>query len=70
MKRNPERPARIAKLTIRYETIEIEVPRNKIGRSQIKPVKLQVILAEEEKPPAGVTAIIGIRFDYCSYNVA
>jgi Transposase DNA-binding/Transposase Tn5 dimerisation domain len=57
VKRNPERPARIAKLTIRYETIEIEVPRNKIGRSQIKPVKLQVILAEEENPPAGVTAI-------------
>lgn len=57
VKRNPERPARIAKLTIRYETIEIEVPKNKIGRSQIKPVKLQVILAEEENPPAGVTAI-------------
>ncbi|HIK08342.1 MAG TPA: IS4 family transposase [Trichormus sp. M33_DOE_039] len=57
VKRNPERPERIAKLTIRYETIEIEVPKNKLGRSQLKPVQLQVILAEEKNPPPDVKSI-------------
>jgi Transposase DNA-binding/Transposase Tn5 dimerisation domain len=57
IKRNPERPARTAELTIRYATLEVEVPRHHIGRSQIKPVKLQVVLAEEENPPEGASPI-------------
>ncbi|BAZ03500.1 IS4 family transposase [Calothrix sp. NIES-3974] len=57
VRRNPERPERIAKLTIRYETVEIEVPKNKLGRSLCKPVKLQVILAEEKSPPSEIKPI-------------
>ncbi|BDA69462.1 transposase [Calothrix sp. PCC 7716] len=57
LKRNPETAARNAELTIRYATIEVDVPQNHIARSQLKPVKLQVVLAEEKNPPSGVTPI-------------
>ncbi|HLP86994.1 MAG TPA: IS4 family transposase [Nostocaceae cyanobacterium] len=57
VKRNPEQNTRIATLTIRYTTLEIQVPANHIARSLLKPVKLQVILAQEENPPDGVQPI-------------
>jgi hypothetical protein len=57
VKRNPQGAARNAKLTIKYATIEVDVPRHHIGRSQIQPVKLQVILAIEENPPQDVKPI-------------
>lgn len=53
VKRSPEHDARAATLTLRFATYDIQVPLHHIGRSQLKPVKLQVILAVEEKPPAG-----------------
>ncbi|BAY98548.1 transposase [Tolypothrix tenuis PCC 7101] len=57
VKRNPEAAARTAKLIIKYATFEVDVPRHHIARSQLKPVKLQVILAEEKNPPVGVSPI-------------
>lgn len=57
VKRSPEHSARSAQLTIRCATFDILVPLHHIGRSKLKPVKLQVILADEENPPAGVSQI-------------
>lgn len=57
VKRNLEAAARTAELIIKYTTVEVEVPRHHMGRSQLKPVKLQVILAAEENPPAQVSPI-------------
>ncbi|MCG6138123.1 MAG: IS4 family transposase [Nostoc sp. LLA-1] len=57
VKRNPGVAARTAELTIKYATFEVEVPQHHIGRSQLQPVKLQVILAEENNPPVGVSPI-------------
>lgn len=53
VKRSPEHSARSAHLTIQFATFDILVPLHHIGRSQLKPVKLQVILASEENPPSG-----------------
>lgn len=57
VKRNPEQSARTAKLTIRYAILEVQVPLHHLRRSQLKPVKLQVILAEEENPDVGISPI-------------
>ena len=57
VKRNPEGSARTAKLTIRFATFEVQVPLHHIRRSQLKPVKLQMILAEEENALLGVKPI-------------
>lgn len=57
VKRNPQQDARTANLTLRFATLEVLVPVHHIARSQLKPVKLQVILALEENPPSGVQAI-------------
>lgn len=57
VKRNPEQDARTANLTLKFATLEVCVPANHMARSQLKPVKLQVILAQEENPPDGVQAI-------------
>jgi hypothetical protein len=57
VKRSPEQQSRIANLTIRFATLEIQVPSNHIRRKQLNPVKLQVILAREEEPPEGVSPI-------------
>ncbi len=57
VKRSPEHSARKAILTIRFTSVDIQVPLHHIGRSQLKPVKLQVILASEDHPPPGVNPI-------------
>lgn len=57
VKRNPERPARQAKLTLKFTTLDIQVPLHHIAKKQLEPVKLQVVLASEENPPTGVKAI-------------
>lgn len=57
VKRNPERDARTAKLTLFQATFEIQVPLHHIRRLQLKPVKLQVILALEENLPDGIKPI-------------
>ena len=57
VKRSPEHLARKTTLTLRWATLLIQVPLHHIGRKQLKPVQLQVILAVEENPPAGVSPI-------------
>jgi len=57
VKRNPEQNARKAILTLVFSTFDIQVPLHHIRRSQLKPVKLQVILALEENPPSGINPI-------------
>jgi hypothetical protein len=57
VKRSPENTFRTSSLTLRFTTFFIEVPQNHKQRSKLKPVELQVILAEEENPSQGVTPI-------------
>jgi hypothetical protein len=57
VKRNPQNNSRSVKLTIRASTLEIQVPSNHIARAQLKPVKLQVILAQEDNPTPGIDPI-------------
>jgi len=57
LQRNPEREARKATLTLRFTTLEIQVPLHHLKRSILKPVSLQVVLAQEEHPPQGVTPL-------------
>ena len=57
LRRREELPARTAVLTVRHGTVEIHPPRNHKERSRMKPVKLQVVLVEEDNPPLGVEAI-------------
>jgi hypothetical protein len=55
--RNPQRPARLARLSVRFKTLEIAPPRHHRQRSQYQPIRVQVILAEEEEPPVGEPAV-------------
>ncbi|MBD2694679.1 hypothetical protein H6G68_23545 [Anabaena catenula FACHB-362] len=57
IKCSPEHSARKATLTIRFTSFDIQVPLHHIGRLQLKPVRLQVILAEEENPLPGTNSI-------------
>lgn len=57
VKRSPEHSSRQARLTIRFTSFDIQVPLHHIGRLQLKPVRLQVILAEEENPHPGTNPI-------------
>ena len=57
VKRSPQQQSRTAELTIRYATLDIEVPSHHIRRKLLNPVKLQVILVREENPPQGVSPI-------------
>ncbi len=57
VKRNPNHEARLAKLTVRFASFEIQVPSHHSKATPRQPVKLQVILAEEENPHSGVNPI-------------
>lgn len=57
LQRHPEGEARLATLTLRFATLEIQVPLHHLKRSALKPVSLQVVLAQEEHPPQGVAPI-------------
>lgn len=57
VKRNPQHAARKAVLTIKFETLEIEVPSHHIAKKQLQSIKLQVILAVEENPTIPGSAI-------------
>ncbi|NJL01998.1 MAG: hypothetical protein HC838_02520 [Spirulinaceae cyanobacterium RM2_2_10] len=45
--RHPERPVRQATLKLRALNITLEVPRNQPARSQLTPVNLNFILAQD-----------------------
>lgn len=55
--RGDERPPRQATLTIRFATLAIQPPRHHLQRSDLEPVNIQVVLAQEEKQHSGATPI-------------
>ncbi|NET62197.1 MAG: IS4 family transposase [Symploca sp. SIO2E6] len=57
LRRNPERPARLATLTLRTTTLELQPPATHPERESLQPIRLQVILAEEANPPPGAKPI-------------
>lgn len=55
--RADKRPARLAKLTLRYTTVHILAPKNQLNAKGLKPIEVNVVLAEEEAPASGVDPI-------------
>ncbi|HEY9662165.1 MAG TPA: IS4 family transposase, partial [Allocoleopsis sp.] len=55
--RTPERAPRSVTLSVRFATLELQPPRNRPRQDGLLPLPVQVILAEEECPPAGEEAI-------------
>jgi Transposase DNA-binding/Transposase Tn5 dimerisation domain len=53
LRRRDDRPARQAKLTLRYPSLEVAPPANRPGRDALPYVALTAILVEEEDPPQG-----------------
>lgn len=53
LQRANERQPRQATLAIRYQTLEIIPPRNRRHNPSLKPVPVQVVLAEEKNAPLG-----------------
>jgi hypothetical protein len=57
LQRKDDRPEREVVLTIRWTSVEIMPPRHHLKRETLQPVKVWVILAEEENPPASVEPV-------------
>ena len=58
--RNLNHEDRLAKLTVRFASFEIQVPKHHSKANPRQPGKLPVILAEEENPPiAGLILSVG-----------
>ncbi|MEW6497207.1 MAG: IS4 family transposase [Cyanobacteriota bacterium] len=57
LRRHPERVARSATLTLRTTTLQLQPPQNHPEAESLAPVSVQVILAQEENPPAGVEPV-------------
>ncbi len=57
LRRHPEREARSATLTLRTTTLELQPPQNHPQAESLAPVSVQVILAQEDNPPAGVESV-------------
>jgi hypothetical protein len=56
-RRHPEREARTATLTLRTTTLQLQPPESHPERECLKPVSVQVILAQEDNPPPGVEQV-------------
>jgi hypothetical protein len=52
-----DRPARLARLTIRWVSVPMLPPRHHPQRAALAPIRVQVILAEEEHPPPWETPV-------------
>jgi hypothetical protein len=57
IQRNPEQQPRTATLTLKTARFEIQPPLHHKQRSKLEPIEMQVVLAVEENPPQGITAI-------------
>ncbi len=57
LRRHPERDARLTTLTLRTTTLQLQPPQSHPEPECLKPVSLQVILAQEENPPPGVEQV-------------
>ena len=57
LQKTPKHQARKATLTLRFASVEIQPPKGNINYKSLKQIKIQVILAEEDNPPAGVAPL-------------
>ena len=57
LQRQPQRQPRLATLTLRFATLELQPPQQHPQRASLQPITVQVILAQEENPPTGVEPI-------------
>jgi hypothetical protein len=57
LRRHPEREPRTAILTLRTATLELQPPQTHPERDRLKPMSVQVILAQEDNPPSGVEPV-------------
>ena len=57
LQRTPKRAARLATLSVRYATLWLQPPSTHPQAASLQPISVQVVLAEEEHPPAGEKAI-------------
>ena len=57
LRRHPECQARLATLTLRTTTVELQPPATHPERERLQPINVQVVLAEEENPPMGVQPV-------------
>jgi hypothetical protein len=57
LQRNPQRSPRLATLTLRFATLELQPPQAHPQRSSLQPLRVQVILAQEETPPPNTEPI-------------
>lgn len=57
LREKPDREAREAILTLRTISTQIQPPTNHPNYKQLKPIQVQVILAEEENPPHNVEPV-------------
>jgi hypothetical protein len=57
LQRTPRRKARIAKLQIKWTTVVVQPPHNNPNYGQMKPIKVQAIVAEEVEAPKGEKAV-------------
>ncbi len=57
LRRHPQREARQATLTLRRTTLELQPPATHPQRERLQPIRLQVILAQEENPPSGIQPV-------------
>jgi len=57
LRRHPDREPRTATLTLRTATLELQPPQTHPERNRLKPMSVQVILAQEDNPPSGVEPV-------------
>jgi len=57
LQRTPKRKARTATLTVRFTSLYLQPPLHHPPRSNLKPVRVQVVWANEQQPPDGEKAI-------------
>ena len=62
LNRNDTRPAREATLAVRYIKLAIRAPAHRESKENLEPVQAQVILAQEENPPADMTPVRWLLF--------
>lgn len=62
LKRHPERPERLATLTIRCTTLELQPPQSRPPAEDVKPLRVQAILAQALHPPVGEDPVVWLLF--------
>jgi hypothetical protein len=57
LRRKEDVPTRQARMSVRYASLTIQPPKPRLKEPGLQPLQLQVILAEEDSPPAGHQAV-------------